>query len=110
VFGFALHNTTEGLAIVAPFERPSAPSTGRLGLGLIAGGPAILGAFVGASAYHPELAALLIGVGIGAIVHVIVQLVPTIRDRGGRALYPASVTGILAGVTILYTTGLFIAA
>ena len=77
-------------------------------LGLIAGAPAILGAFIGASAFNPELATLLIGVGIGAIVQVIVQLVPTIRDGAGRALYPASVAGILAGVAVLYVTGLLI--
>jgi hypothetical protein len=39
-----------------------------------------------------------------------VQLVPTIRDRAGRALHPASVAGILTGVAILYTTGLLVAA
>jgi ZIP family zinc transporter len=79
-------------------------------LGLIAGVPAIIGAFIGASAYNPELATLLIGFGIGAIVQVIVQLVPSIRDRAGRALYPASVAGILAGVAILYLTGLLVTA
>jgi zinc transporter, ZIP family len=111
VFGFALHNTTEGLAIVAPLAGRPRPSLGRLAvLGLIAGAPAILGAFIGASAYNPEAAALLIGVGIGAIVQVIVQLVPAIRDRAGRALYPASVGGILAGVAILYVTGLLVSA
>jgi hypothetical protein len=52
----------------------------------------------------------LIGVGIGAIVGVIVQIVPAIRDGTGRALYPASVAGILAGAAILYTTGLLISA
>jgi zinc transporter, ZIP family len=109
VFGFALHNTTEGLAIVAPLAGRRRPSLGRLAvLGLIAGGPAILGAFIGASAYIPEFAALLIGIGIGAIVQVIVQIVPAIRDRAGRALYPASVGGILAGVAILYITGLLV--
>ena len=41
---------------------------------------------------------------------MIVQLVPTIRDRAGRALYPASVGGILAGVALLYATGLLISA
>jgi zinc transporter, ZIP family len=109
VFGFALHNTTEGLAIVAPLAKRHRPSLPALAaLGLIAGGPAILGAFVGASAYNPEVAAFLIGIGIGAIAQVIVQLVPAMRDRAGRALYPASVAGILAGVAILYTTGLLI--
>ncbi|MDP8908745.1 MAG: ZIP family metal transporter [Chloroflexota bacterium] len=111
VFGFALHNTTEGLAIVAPLSSHRRPSLGRLAmLGLIAGAPAIVGAFIGASAFNPELAALLIGVGIGAIVQVIVQLVPAIRDRAGRALYPASVGGILAGVAVLYLTGLLVSA
>ena len=111
VFGFALHNTTEGLAIVAPLAGRSRPPFTRLVLlGLVAGAPAILGAFIGASAYNPEFATLLIGFGIGAIVQVIVQLVPTIRDNAGRALYPASVGGILAGVAILYFTGLLIAA
>jgi len=111
VFGFALHNTTEGLAIATPLAGRERPSLARLALlGLIAGAPAILGAFIGASAYNPEFATLLIGFGIGAIVQVIVQLVPTIRDNAGRALYPASVGGILAGVAILYFTGLLIAA
>ena len=107
VFGFALQNTTEGLAVVAPFAGGRRPSWGRLALlGLIAGAPAILGAFIGASVYNPEIAVLLIGIGIGAIVQVIVQLVPAFRDRAGRALYPASVGGILAGGAILYLTGL----
>ncbi len=111
VFGFALHNTSEGLAIVAPLSAQKRPSFWRLAtLGLIAGAPAILGAFVGASIYNPELAALLIGVGIGAIVQVIVQITPAIRNHAGRALYPTSVAGILTGVAVLYVTGLFISA
>jgi zinc transporter, ZIP family len=108
VVGFALHNTTEGLAIVAPLSR-QAPSLLTLGgLGLIAGAPAILGALLGASAYNPEVSGLLLGVGVGAIVQVIQQLVPSIRDRAGRALYPASVGGILAGLAVLYATSLLI--
>ena len=112
VFGFALHNTTEGLAIVAPLAGVGRrPSLARLLLlGLIAGAPGIAGAFIGASAFNAELVTLLIGFGIGAIAQVIVQLVPAIRDREGRALYPASVAGILAGVGMMYATGLLVAA
>jgi ZIP family zinc transporter len=111
VFGFALHNTTEGLAIVAPLAKERRPSFARLAaLGLIAGAPAILGAFIGASVYNPELATLLIGFGIGAIVQVIVQLVPAMRDASGRALTPATIGGILAGVAVLYATGLLVIA
>ena len=109
VVGFAIHNTTEGLAIVAPLRDGARPSLGRLlGLGLIAGAPAILGAWIGAAAYDPSLAALLFGVGVGAIARVIVQLAPAMRDPEGRLLYPTSVAGILAGIAALYLTGLLV--
>ncbi|HWO15586.1 MAG TPA: ZIP family metal transporter [Solirubrobacterales bacterium] len=112
VIGFAIHNTTEGLAIVAPLreeEGSAGPGLSRLvALGLIAGAPAILGAWVGAAAFNPSLAALLFGVGVGAIAGVIVQLVPAIRDDSGRALHPAAVGGMLAGIALLYLTGLLI--
>jgi ZIP family zinc transporter len=110
VIGFALHNTTEGLAIVAPVaSRP--PTLARLlGLGLIAGAPAILGAWIGATAFNPSVAAFLLGAGAGAIVQVIQQLLPSIRDRAGRTLYPVSVGGIAAGMAILYVTGLVVTA
>jgi len=110
VIGFAIHNTTEGLAIVAPLARGGQPvSRWRLILlGLIAGAPAILGAVIGASVNNQELAVFLLGVGVGAIVQVIAQLVPSIRDRAGHALHPVSVAGIIAGVVVMYATGLLV--
>jgi ZIP family zinc transporter len=110
VVGFAIHNTTEGLAIVAPLRDGARPSPARLlGLGLVAGAPAILGAWIGAAAYDPSLAALLFGVGVGAIARVIVQISPAMRDASGHLLYPASVVGMLAGIAALYLTGLLVA-
>jgi zinc transporter ZupT len=112
VVGFAIHNTTEGLAIVAPLRgaaesaRPRLPRL--LGLGLIAGAPAILGAWIGASAFNPSLAALLFGVGVGAIARVIVQISPAMRDEDGRLLHPSTVAGMLAGIALLYVTGLLV--
>lgn len=111
VVGFAIHNTTEGLAIVAPLRGGGAarPGLGRLvGLGLIAGAPAVLGAWIGAAAFDPSLAALLFGVGVGAIARVIVQIAPAMRDEDGRTLYPLSVAGLIAGIAVLYVTGLLI--
>jgi ZIP family zinc transporter len=109
VIGFAIHNTTEGLAIVAPLAREKKTPLSRLiALGLIAGAPAILGAVIGAAAYNQELATFLIGIGVGAIVQVIVQLVPSIRDRKGNALHPLSIAGIVAGAAALYLTGLLV--
>jgi zinc transporter, ZIP family len=110
VVGFAIHNTTEGLAIVAPLRDGARPGFGRLlGLGLIAGAPAVLGAWIGAAAYDPSLGAFLFGLGVGAIARVIVQISPAMRDGDGRLLYPASVVGMLAGVAALYLTGLLVA-
>jgi ZIP family zinc transporter len=109
VIGFAIHNTTEGLAIVAPLARSKPPGLARLSvLGLIAGGPAILGAVVGGAAYNQELATFLIGVGVGAIVQVMGQLLPSIRDRRGQALHPLSIAGLVAGAGILYVTSLMV--
>ena len=109
VIGFAIHNTTEGLAIVAPLA-DRRPGVARLaGLGLLAGAPAIVGAWIGAAAFNPSVAALMFGLGVGAIAQVIQQLVPSLRDRAGRAFSPATVGGLLAGVTVLYLTGLLVA-
>jgi zinc transporter ZupT len=108
VVGFALHNTTEGLAIVAPVARAN-PSLQRLGaLGLIAGAPAVLGAWIGAAAFNTSVAAFLFGAGAGAIVQVIVQLAPTLRDEEGRTLHPRAVGGLLAGLALMFATGLLV--
>nr|MDQ5807897.1 ZIP family metal transporter [Actinomycetota bacterium] len=108
VVGFAIHNTTEGLAIVSPLATER-PGWGRLVvLGLVAGAPAILGAWIGAAAFNASIAAFLFGFGAGAIAQVIVQLVPSLRDDEGRALHPAAVAGLLAGMAVMFATGLLV--
>ena len=109
VVGFALHNTTEGLAIVAPVAEERQANVRRLVLlGFLAGAPAVLGAWIGASAYNPSLAALMFGVGAGAIAQVIVQIAPGIRDGSGRLLHPLAVAGLLTGLGVMYVTGLMV--
>jgi ZIP family zinc transporter len=108
VVGFAIHNTTEGLAIIAPIAHER-PSLRRLGvLGLLAGAPAILGAWIGAAALNSSIAAFLFGFGAGAIVQVIVQLAPSLRDEDGRVLHPGAVGGLLAGLALMFATGLLV--
>jgi zinc transporter, ZIP family len=108
VVGFALHNTTEGLAIVAPTARARLSLRRLALLGLLAGAPAVLGAWIGASAFHPSVAALLFGVGAGAIAQVIVQILPQVRERDGRLLSPLVSAGLLAGLLVMYATGLLV--
>jgi ZIP family zinc transporter len=108
VVGFAIHNTTEGLAIVAPVAKQR-PTLRRLALlGLIAGAPAVLGAWTGAAAFNASLAAFLFGFGAGAIAQVIVALAPSLRDDQGRTLHPAAVAGLLAGIALMFATGLLV--
>jgi len=113
IVGFALHNTTEGLAIVAPVAGDEEPGGSRrlarlAGLGLVAGAPAIVGAWIGASAFDPSLAALMFGIGAGAIARVVVQIAPSVRDESGRFLHPLAVGGIVAGLIVMYATGLLV--
>jgi zinc transporter ZupT len=109
VVGFALHNTTEGLAIVAPVARSGSARLRTLVLlGLVAGAPAVLGAWIGASAFHPSLAAVMFGIGAGAIAQVIVQIAPAIRAGDGRLLNPLATSGLLAGLAVMYATGLMV--
>jgi len=115
IVGFALHNTTEGLAIVAPVAGDQDIDRGlrlrRLaGLGLLAGLPAVFGAWIGASAFNPSLAAFMFGLGAGAIAQVIVQIAPAVRDSAGKLLHPLAVGGIVTGVLLMYATGLLVSA
>ena len=112
IVGFALHNTTEGLAIVAPVAKggraPRLSPARFAGLGLLAGAPVILGMWIGASAFNSSVAALLFGLGAGAIAQVIVQIAPSLRDSSGRLLNPPVAAGIVAGLLLMYATGLLI--
>jgi ZIP family zinc transporter len=110
VIGFALHNTTEGIAIVAPLATQRPPLLQLTALGLLAGVPAIPGAVLGATVVNTELSALLLGVGVGAIAHVIVQITRVLRPSSGQKLGPETIGAITAGALVMYLTGLLVAA
>lgn len=110
VIGFAIHNTTEGLAIVTPLAGEPPRLRLLVLLGLIAGAPAILGAILGATAFQPNLVALLFGVGAGAVGQVAVKLLPLLRDETGRILTPLTAGGIVIGLGFMFATGLLVRA
>jgi zinc transporter ZupT len=107
VVGFTIQNVTEGLAIVAPLARGKTQIGRLLGLGLLAGAPAIVGAWIGSIAFNASLAAFLFGVAAGAVVQVAEVIWPALRDSAGRAVNFLSLAGIAAGFGILYVTSLF---
>ena len=53
ILGFTLHNVTEGIGIAAPLVRDRPRLAHFVGLALLAGGPAILGTWIGAFVYSP---------------------------------------------------------
>ena len=110
VIGFALHNVTEGVAVVTPLATQRTRLRVLAGLALIAGAPAIPGAVLGASVTNPELSTLLLGLGVGAIVRVVVVLLPAVRGRPGAPVSPTTLAGIAAGVLLMYATGLLVTA
>lgn len=112
VVGFALHNTTEGIAIAAPLAR-GRPTILRLAaLGMIAGSPAILGAWTGGFAYSPFASVIFLAVGAGAILQVIVVLMRWIgRDDDGSSSRLSSapvVSGVAVGMLVMYLTSILV--
>ena len=118
VVGFTLHNVTEGVGIAAPLipgpdSREEAPKLGTfVTLTMLAGAPAILGAWIGGFAFSPVLAALFLGVGAGAIWQVIVDVSALLRRMAERQktslLSPANGAGFVAGILIMYVTALLV--
>jgi ZIP family zinc transporter len=109
VVGFIIQNITEGLGIIAPVLRDK-PSLGRLALmGLIGGGPAIIGAWIGGYTPSPLLAVLFLAIGTGAIFEVVYEIAKLIQKDTTRASMPMTIfSGVLTGMLLLWVTGLLI--
>lgn len=111
VVGFMIHNTTEGLGIVAPIAQDNPPVKTLALAGLLAGGPTIIGAWLGGLAYSPLLATLFLAIGAGAILQVLGVLYRVIaRETGPTVWTPLNAMGVAAGLVLMYATGLLVAA
>jgi zinc transporter ZupT len=113
VIGFTLHNITEGVGIAAPLTRQERPSLRTfLFLALLAGGPAILGTWVGGLAFSPILAVLFLSIGAGAILQVIWEVGKLLgqdaRRKGGTAVSWLNFAGLTAGILIMYLTAFLV--
>jgi len=113
IVGFALHNTTEGIAIAGPLSKDKTSTRsliGKLvGLGLIAGSPAIFGAWIGGFSYSPFSSVVFLAIGAGAIFQVIIVIFRMIREEGDKNLSSASVvSGVSIGMLIMYLTSILV--
>ena len=112
VLGFTLHNITEGIGIAAPLLTIKPTLTSFIGLALLAGGPAVVGIWVGSLAYAPQWTAIALAIGAGAIAQVIVEvsaLIVRSRNQGIAALLaPSTFSGLAAGTAFMYITAMLV--
>jgi ZIP family zinc transporter len=110
IVGFMVHNVTEGLGIAAPIAEGKRPaSVARLlALVLIAGAPAMLGAWLGGFVRSDVLGVVFFAAAAGAALEVVVEVGRFVARRAPGGLTSGHVLGgFLAGVAIMYVTGLF---
>jgi ZIP family zinc transporter len=112
IVGFMIHNVTEGLGIAAPAAESGAPVrvTRLVLLALIAGAPAILGAWLGGFASSDFLAVVFFAAAAGAALEVVVEVGRYVSRRAAGGLRSGWVIGgFLAGIVAMYVTGLLAA-
>ena len=110
IVGFMVHNITEGLGIAAPIAGGERVGLARLGvLALIAGAPAIVGAWIGGFITSDVLGVFFFSIAVGAALQVVVEVVRYVARRAPGGLRSGPVIGgYLAGIVVMYTTGLLV--
>jgi zinc transporter, ZIP family len=111
IVGFMIHNVTEGLGIAAPLSEGRVVSWARLAaLVLVAGAPAILGAWLGGFVTSDLLGVVFFAAAAGAAFQVVVEVVRYVARRApGGLSSPYVLGGFFAGIAAMYVTGLLIA-
>jgi zinc transporter, ZIP family len=119
IVGFTLHNTTEGLAIVAPMAKSGGGKViirKLIVMGLIAGVPTIIGAWIGGFLYSPLAAIIFLAIGAGAIFQVVLSITSWLSSTNNSEpsrkamLSTPMIAGFTVGMVIMYVTSLMIPA
>jgi len=104
--GFALHNATEGFGIAAPLSGQR-PSWAFLGLmGLIGGGPTVIGAVLGSYWQSSIFQFLSFGLAAGSILYIVGELMHMGRRLKGEAVVEI---GLLIGFASAFATEMYLA-
>jgi zinc transporter, ZIP family len=108
IVGFMIHNVTEGLGIATAATEERRVDWSRLALlALVAGAPAIAGAWLGGFVRSDVLGVIFFSAAAGAALEVVVEVGRWLRSRAPGGLTSGyALGGFLAGVTIMYATGL----
>jgi zinc transporter ZupT len=112
ILGFTLHNITEGVGIAAPIVRHNPGLRHFALLALIAGGPAILGTWIGSFAFNPVLATIFLAVGVGAILQVVWEVGRLVTRDSLRQGLPVvnwvNLGGVVVGIALMYFTAFLV--
>ena len=108
IVGFATHNTTEGLAIAAPLTKSKAKIMKMIGLGLIAGVPAIFGCWVGGFSFSPFFTLVFLAIGAGAIFQFVLSIFQYMKDKSDLLSNTSLFAGVSVGLIVMYLTSVII--
>jgi zinc transporter, ZIP family len=110
IVGFMVHNVTEGLGIATPIAEREPVGFGRLAaLALVAGAPTIPGAWLGGFVTSDVLGVLFFAGAAGAAFEVVVEVGRYVKERApGGLASPYVIGGYLAGIAVMYLTGLLV--
>jgi zinc transporter ZupT len=110
IVGFMVHNVTEGLGIAAPIAddaRARIPIRNLALLAVVAGAPAIVGSWIGGYAANDVLAVVFFAAAGGAALEVVVEIARFVARRAPGGLSSGyAIGGFLAGIAVMYATGL----
>jgi len=106
IVGFMIHNVTEGLGIATPVAKSRVTVLVLVALALVAGAPAILGAWIGGYTSSDVLGALFFAIAAGAALQVVVEVGRYVaRTAPGGIRSGHAISGFIAGIATMYVTG-----
>jgi zinc transporter ZupT len=110
IVGFMIHNVTEGLGIATPVAKTRVTVLALAGLALVAGAPAILGAWIGGYTQNEVLGALFFAIAAGAAFQVVVEVARYVaRTAPGGLRSGHAIAGFVVGNAAMYATGVLVA-
>jgi zinc transporter, ZIP family len=109
IIGFGLHNATEGFGIVAPLAAAGIrPSWTQLGLlGLIGGGPTLLGTVIGQAFTDDLVSIAFLALAAGSILYVVVELLAVGRRLATKQI---NAWGLVVGLLLGFATDAIVTA
>lgn len=104
VLAFILHNVMEGPTVVAAVARDRAtpPLRHFAAMGVIAGGPVILGGWIGSFGDSPLLAVLFFAIAVGAILQVLIEVADLIRFDAEAVLTRINAATFAVGFILMF--------